>query len=431
MNISHNCATAQQTRRLHNRMYRWCVIGVLQAAALLMLAGPMTNTALAQDEKQQAMISWSLAYEQYRQKNYLDAIPLYKQALPWYIANYATNKKATDGMLDQLARSFMNLAETEESLFDSSIVVLQQAIELDPESVKFNQTLEYLYERTGKEEETLAQLERMYEITNDVSWITRLKDKYMAKQEFSKAIETYDILLAADPDNTDLLQEKLNLIRRIANESGDPDAVKNQLVMLHEKTPDNPDYVNELLLIAKNNQDEPGIIQWADKLLALDATNSFAYDSKIEVYEFSGDSKQVLAILQQKSEANPTDPLVQIRIGETYLDQSSYGRAVRAARAALKIQSGIGAGYLLIGEAYEMSAESCIQGKGGPAKMDFNDKLVYKKAYDNFALATKDPEYKSRAQRKMQSLKPVIPEPGDYFMNKGKTEPEGACYTWF
>ena len=102
-------------------------------------------------------------------------------------------------------------------------------------------------------------------------------------------------------------------------------------------------------------------------------------------------------------------------------------KALNDANKALAVDKTFGLGWIALGEAYEASAEKCVDAKDG--KIDYTDKLVYKLAVSKFKKAMKDPAYRADAERKISYAQPFAPTADDDFMHKGE-KISGECYTW-
>jgi len=101
---------------------------------------------------------------------------------------------------------------------------------------------------------------------------------------------------------------------------------------------------------------------------------------------------------------------------------------MRQIRKALAIDSKYGLAYLSRGIVYEASADKCVSKRG--EKVTFDDKLVYKMAYDEYVKAKRDLEWKPDAERRMKYLETLIPTREDYFMHKNQKSPQSSCYEW-
>ena len=79
-------------------------------------------------------------------------------------------------------------------------------------------------------------------------------------------------------------------------------------------------------------------------------------------------------------------------------------------------------------EIYEASVVYCQDQEKRGRKYD--DALVYELAYDEYKKAANDPDYKSTATKRMNSLKTVLPTQEEIFMNQNRKTLKMECYSW-
>ena len=115
------------------------------------------------------------------------------------------------------------------------------------------------------------------------------------------------------------------------------------------------------------------------------------------------------------------------RLTTRAVPQLSKARSV--ANQAISIDSNYGLAYIVRGEIYEAAVDQCLA-KRGNRQLRFDDKLVYKLAYDQYAKAKQDIQFADFAQRKMNYVQPDIPTTEDLFMHQGKTQAPLDCYKW-
>jgi tetratricopeptide (TPR) repeat protein len=153
----------------------------------------------------------------------------------------------------------------------------------------------------------------------------------------------------------------------------------------------------------------------------------FALELLGDAHERLGRFREALRTYEQIVTAKPDNKKVLTKMSHCYRELVDYPTARRFANKALAVDSKYGAAYIALGHVYETCADKCVAKKG---KTEFNDKLVYKLAYDQYEKALQDLDSKSEARQRLNFLEPSIPKTEDYFMNKGKTKATGACYAW-
>jgi hypothetical protein len=115
---------------------------------------------------------------------------------------------------------------------------------------------------------------------------------------------------------------------------------------------------------------------------------------------------------------------------QAYIDDGQLKSAMSWAGKAIKMDSQNGQTYANRASVYEAVGIACT----GSAP-DFDDKLVFMMAYEDYKTAKSKGYFK--ASKKIDFLKEArIPQSGDWFFNRdeyvkaGKAKPKKECYTW-
>lgn len=172
---------------------------------------------------------------------------------------------------------------------------------------------------------------------------------------------------------------------------------ENAIEQLHIALSNNPENLLALEMLGESNQQLE------------------RYNDAVNAY------KKILSI-------NPDDKKNMCNMAIAYTYQGKYTSAMSQINKALKIESNYGFAFLTRGIVYETCAEKCVaQNK---QKISFDDKLVYKMAYDQFIRAKNDLEWKDDADRHIKFLETLIPTTEDKFLHSDHQNPGGACYEW-
>jgi tetratricopeptide (TPR) repeat protein len=126
-------------------------------------------------------------------------------------------------------------------------------------------------------------------------------------------------------------------------------------------------------------------------------------------------------------EVEPENAETMCGIATDYKSMNQFSNAMFWTGRALKAKSGYGLAYITRAEIYEAGVSYC-QDKENRGR-DYDDGLVYKKAYNAYAQAAKDPAFKSDAKRRMSGLKGVLPTKEEEFMNQNRKTLKIECYT--
>jgi tetratricopeptide (TPR) repeat protein len=208
--------------------------------------------------------------------------------------------------------------------------------------------------------------------------------------DIEKVIETQENLVSSEPDN---MKYRLDLAQSY-HRAGQFENAIEQLTVVFEKEPDN-------------------II--ASELLGDSYQQVERYQDAANVYNH---------ILKSRSD----DKKNMCNLSMCYTSLGRFTTAMRQVQQVIRMDRNYGLAYITRGMIYEASADRCVDNAGG--KVTFNDKLVYKLAYDEYTRAKQDLEWKSEAERRIRYLETLIPTREDLFMNKDQTTPRGECYEW-
>jgi hypothetical protein len=121
-----------------------------------------------------------------------------------------------------------------------------------------------------------------------------------------------------------------------------------------------------------------------------------------------------------------------------YRMMKNYTAAKSTALKAAQKERGWGRPYMEIGEIYKAAIEACVrETKGGDwAKLDIDDKLVYKLAQEAYTRAKNvDASLVNEANQRITELSTLVPTREDIFFHKGRIvngrmKIGGDCYSW-
>lgn len=118
-------------------------------------------------------------------------------------------------------------------------------------------------------------------------------------------------------------------------------------------------------------------------------------------------------------------------IANIYREMRSWSNARSYAYRAMNIDKNSGKPHIVLANIYQSSATNCLNEKH-EGKINIDIKLVFQMAYEELAIAAKDPAYKVDAQnkRKWLNASQLIPNEEDYFMHKDVKKPRLECFDW-
>ena len=361
----------------------------------------------------------SFAYEYYKQNDYPSAKNYYLKLFEMDTEyNYSADLK-------KLADCYNNL-----SMPDSARYYLELAVELRPEEHYERRILGILLKQSGEIDAALAQFQKCVELDPE-DWQSHddIMKIYLDRAEESGSVEDYDrvlevldILIELRPDDAEYARTK----DRILEENYDPEEIIASLRRNHEQFPDDQRITNKLVrslveyATQASFQEALGLL---DGLLAADPANANALEMKATALEGLGQLASAVSVLEQLVEVRSDKPALVERVGRTYLELGRLKSARSWARRCQRSFPNFGKGYILMANIYEEAVNECASSEG----LDFDDKLVYQMAYDEYAKVSDGSRSLARARR--TSLEEVLPTAGDRFFNKYE-QPKKECYLW-
>jgi len=366
--------------------------------------------SLLELQKHEIRKAWSIGYESHKQQNYEKAARYFNRVL----------KLDTIGFYGAI--KFERLGDTylRSNKPDSAEWALKQGMELAPEKPYYYRTLGYLYRASQRHEEALTMYTKLTELEPDnAEHFDMLSDVYVSLNDRGNAIQALDKLIALDPNNKAAIEKKNGLLI-----GGDIDEIIASQLKMVEMEPENTKYRMDLAKTYHGDTRFEKAIEQLKVITGKEPQNVFALELLGDSYKQVENFTDAANTYQRILEITPDNKKNMCNLADSYTSLGRYSRAIRQARKAFPL----GQAYLSIGYAYQTAAERCVTKRGG--EVTFDDKLVYKMAYDNFKKAAADQLVRGDARRYIDFLKELIPTTEDKFMHKGQTVPKAECYNW-
>ncbi|MCI0708265.1 MAG: tetratricopeptide repeat protein [Ignavibacteriae bacterium] len=386
--------------------------------------------------------NWSLFSEYQRNGDHKSAVPY-----GWEV--YKLDPKRFKTLYQKLAEcyfSFYEKAETPEAkkaFADTIVIINDLGIEHAPDRASSHwlqkaYALENYFE--GKrDKDAIAAYEKTLELDFkgiDFAYGDRLGQLYKnhANEDPSmkeKAIKLYQRYIDADPSN----QIAVERMRTLAS---DP----MELVAIYEKLlksdPENIEYIWGAAQANMRAEQFAAAEKHLRKLTQKAATNATYWNELGKAQQHQRKFREAIDSYERALKLNAALKENFLNISVCWREMKNYDQARVFARRAASSDKGWGRPYIMIGEIYKAAVENCIVGSknGDWTKLDFDDKLVYKLAQDEFAKAkATEPGLSNEVNQLTNALSTLVPTKEDYFFNKdrivnGKIPIEGACYSW-
>ncbi|MFQ5602881.1 MAG: tetratricopeptide repeat protein [bacterium] len=357
---------------------------------------------------------WSFGYENYKNKQYADAAKYF-----WKVTELDTIRKFPK-IYRYLGDSYFKLEKP-----DTAKIVFELGIKKYPEDAHLHRMVGYISEQTEQIESAISEYETVVSLESEsVDDWRRLATLYVRADRIEDAIAAYDKLLAINPDDLEAQKNKTALIAS----TGDIEAVIEEKEIVRQRDPENSQVRFDLGKLYFDTGNYEVSIERFKEFLILSPNDVSALEYIGVAYQRLEKNTEAIAEFKKILEIQNNNKKVMTEISRCYKELGRFTTARTYAKRALAIDNVYGLGWIALGEVYEAAAERCLNRKGG--KLDFNDKLVYEIAYQQYKRALQDLEFRNEAERHINYLQGVLPTTEDKFMHKDQKKPRGDCYSW-
>lgn len=368
---------------------------------------------------------WSFGFENYKNKQYKDASKHF-----WKVVELDTIKRFPT-VFRYLGDSYFKMEKP-----DSAKIVYELGLQRYPDDAYLHRLVGYFLAQTEQIEPAIEKYETVVrlmeaEAKTDEKQLITLKDDlkqlaalYVKNDRRDDAIATYNRALEIDPND---VESQNNLAALIAS-TGDIEALIEAREKLRAQDPQNAQVRFELGKMYFDRGEYEKAIERFKEFLALSPKDVGAIEFVGVAYQRLERYNEAIVEFKRILEIQPDNKKVLAEISRCYRGLGNFTTARSFAVRALQVDNSFGLAWIALGEVYEASADRCGRPKGG--KVDYNDKLVYELAYQQYRNAFNDPGYRREAENKSNYLLPVAPTTEDVFMHTGEKRPAGECYQW-
>jgi tetratricopeptide (TPR) repeat protein len=359
-------------------------------------------------------IWYSLAQEEYKYKKYKRALPYFWKVL----VNDTTGKFKV--VYSKIADSYFRLNEP-----DSTLLVAYRGLEKYPDQKTLHYWAGLVQDKLGRVLCAIPHYEKLTEIepTNKDYW-AKLAILYFNSED-ERAIEAQQKVSELDPSDV----EASRLVAQFTvHFGGDPLQVLKETWMKDTTNVENGYRYGKEAFDAGHYKDA---IRPFKSILVRDSRNTSAMEYIGRSYEAMNNKNMAISIYKDILKIQPKNLNVMCLIASIYSSQNQFTTARSYVNQARRIDPGDGMPYLVMAGVYENAVTYC-QSSRAKRELTYDDKLVYKKAVDEYNKAERDPNYKADANRRASQLSNanLLPSKEDYFMHNNRMEPKEECYSW-
>ncbi len=360
--------------------------------------------------------TWSTAFEHYKNKNYESAINPF-----WKVIELDTIERFKDQKYSLLSDSYIKLNKP-----DSAQIVLEMGVKKYPGNAYLHRTLAYFLDSRGQTEEAIQEYQKATEIdpSRPADW-KALGNLYIKTNQVELATRAFEKVTELDPTD----QDAQKVLSRLYKSTGDAEAAIKRMEEVKRLDPNNAENLFNLGREYFNLEDYNNAVLNLELMLKLKPNDPTAMEFLGNALQNRGDFRRAINVYNEILKLKPDHIKVMCDMATSYRELGQFSTARNYARQALGVDPKFGLARIVIGEIYESAAEKCYTARG--KKMpEFDDKLIYDLAYQEYQKATQDPQFRELAERKMNYVNQSRPTKEDLFFHKGQTRPKDPCYDW-
>jgi tetratricopeptide (TPR) repeat protein len=365
----------------------------------------------------------NFAWGYYQNQNWRGAIKNYQKML-----NLGCGSEYARDIYVYYGRAFQQLSTQNPVYYDSALYVFQEGEKYLPNDMFLRKNIAYVYHQQAKTDLEIRQYEKMIEIEPDNLELYRVYVKLcFSVERYEDVLWAVKEILRLSPGDEQAVNDRMIAYNKLGK---DITTVQKEQ---WEKNPNNVRYGLEYAATLKDNMKYQDAIDVYERVASLDSKNREAWENLGRLYgTLDQIAKSVTAYEHINKNIAPRDLTIIQQITSGYRLLQNFDQAITWAQKAVEISSSSLA-YKIRGDIYYAGAESCM----GTNPITFNDKLVFKLAYDDYLKAYELGDY--TVKTRVDYLKEyLIPTTEDWFMNRydrdgnlrEKFKPMSACYSW-
>jgi len=336
----------------------------------------------------------SFAQEYYKNKNYSEAIPLYKEVIENLDPENQTAYKF-------LAYSY--LKHEDKSFVDSALVVFHTAAEKYPDKVFPYTGLGYIFYTLDNTDSAAVFYEKAVELDpSDIKSIQLLGTILYNKKEYDKSLTYFEKYIAIDKDNVDVWK----ILRNLYDMNSNAEMLYETYSNLHRLVPDEPEYLLELGQAYAKKNDIAKATEILSQYIANNPDDYRGYRYLGLIYMIDGKYSEATSNLQKAIEIAPDNANLYCELATVGVESGNVGAARRCLSNAKKLNETIARIHIVEGNIIAKEAYNMLPADG---TLDYCTKLKYETAYDTYKKALGDERWGATAQRLMNGIKDYRP----------------------
>ena len=345
----------------------------------------------------------SFAFSYYQNQDWHGAIGNYRK-----MVNLGCEEDFAQDIFSYYGRAYQQLAAENPVYYDSALFVYLKGEEYLPNDMFLHKNISYIYHMQGKVDLEIREYEKMVEIEpENIELYRKLVKLCFSAERYDDVLWAINEILRLNPNDEQAVNDRLTAYAKLGK---DITTIQREQ---WEKNPDNVRYGLEYAASLSDQLEYDKAIEVYKKVTSFDPKNREAWENLGKLYfALDNNEKAVGAYIHISKNILPRDLEVIQNITKGYQLLFNFEEAYYWAEKAIKI-GGSSLPYKIRADVYYSAADYFT----GDKQANFEDKLVYKLAYDDYRKAFQMGDHS--VKKRIDFLKEhLIPSKEDWFMHK-------------
>jgi len=312
-----------------------------------------------------------------------------------------------DEIFRYLGRSYRELKSEGDEYLDSAAYTYQKGLEYLPSDNFLRSNLAYIYRLQGKTDMEIREYEKLSERDpENIKYYQELSKLYFKTERYEDVTWAAEKILELNPSDQQAVNDRLLAYQKLGKDVGE---VKKEAWEKNPNASTGLDYATAL----ESDKSYSDAIAVLKQVTTIDPSNFEAWEKLGNNYKNIDDKENIVKTYTHiATKISPRDLNIVSNIVEAQLGQAKFSEAYIWAKKAMTINENDKTSHKLLGDVYYGVANY-----NSDSEISFEDKLVYKLAYDSYKKASSlgDFSVKSNLDRLKEYY---IPTDEDWFMNK-------------
>lgn len=355
---------------------------------------------------------YSFGSEYHKNKDYKSALPYL-----WNVFINDTTRYAKPA-IRKVADSYFNL-----EMGDSTLLACYRGLERFPNYASLHYFAGFLQDKSGKFRCAIPHYEILVrDNPENKSYLEKLAF-LLFKDEDERSIEIQQKLVNLEPTNDTYNENLFSYTNYFLGEGGALEVRKQA----YDSDPSNKEFALTYGVAACEAGQYKEAVKPLSEVIKSDKNNVKAYEARAICYESMEKFTSAINDLKKVVNIEPNNVEIMCTIATNYKYMNQFTNGKYWIGRALKAKPGYGLAYITMAEIYEAAVSYCQDKE--KRKINYDDKLVYELARNEYRKATKDSNFRSTANSRIKSLATVVRTKEDIFMNQNRTKLKEKCFT--